>query len=51
MAYEDTTKSYIEMLIDNKEWIAAYNCLLAYIEEHGNDYWAKNRMALVKDNM
>lgn len=33
MAWEDTNKSYIEALIDNKNWVAAYNCLLAYIDE------------------
>ena len=51
MAYEDTNKSYIEALIDNKNWTAAYNCLRAYIEKNGEDYWAKSMMALVKSHL
>lgn len=51
MAWEDTHKSYIEALIDNENWIAAYNCLLAYIDEKGEDYWAKNYIKLVRDHL
>lgn len=51
MAYEDVNKSYIETLISNREWQSAYNALCAYIEKNGNDYWAKNQMALVKSNL
>lgn len=51
MAYEDTNKGYIEMLIDNKNWKAAYTALLAYIDKNGEDYWAKNYLALVKSNL
>ena len=35
MAYEDRTKQYIETLIDNKDWTAAHNALMAYIKEYG----------------
>ena len=28
MAYEDRTKHYIEILIDNKDWTAAHNALM-----------------------
>lgn len=51
MAYEDTSKSYIEILIENKQWVSAYNCLQAYINEYSEDRWAKNMLALVKDNL
>lgn len=51
MAWEDTNKHYIEMLIENQNWIAAYNCLVAYIDEKGEDYWAKNYMMLVKAHL
>lgn len=51
MAWEDTNKSYIKSLIDNKEWEYAYNCLLAYIEKYGEDYFAKNAMKLVEDSL
>lgn len=51
MAYEDTNKSYIETLIENKNWKVAYSALLAYIDKNGEDYWAKNYLALVKDNL
>ena len=51
MAWEDTEKDYIELLIDQKKWQEAYNCLVAYIGKNGEDSWAKNQMALVKDNL
>lgn len=51
MAYEDTNKSYIETLIDNRNWVAAYNALRAYIAKNGEDYWAHNMMALVKSHL
>lgn len=51
MAYEDTNKSYIETLINNRNWTAAYSALLAYIEKNGEDYWAKSYLALVKDHL
>lgn len=51
MAYEDRTKQYIETLIDNKDWTAAHNALMAYIKEYGRDYWAVNTLALVEANM
>lgn len=51
MAYEDRTKQYIETLIDNKDWTAAHNALMAYIKEYGRDYWAVNTLALVESNM
>lgn len=51
MPYEDTNKSYIETLINNRDWKAAYAALLAYIEKNGEDYWAKNFLALVKSNL
>ncbi len=51
MAYEDTDRSYIETLINNKQWVAAYNCLMAYIDEKGEDYWAKSYLKLVKDHL
>ena len=51
MPWEDIEKKHIELLIDQKKWLEAYNCLLAYIENYGEDYWAKNQMALVKDNL
>lgn len=50
MAWEDTYKTHIEILIDNKEWISAYNSLLAYIDEHSKDYWAKSTLSLVERN-
>ena len=49
--YEDTQRGYIETLIDQKKWKAAYLALIAYIEKYGEDYWAKNTMALVKDSL
>ena len=51
MAWEDTEKQHIELLIDLKKWVEAYNCLHAYIDKYGEDYWAKNQMALVKDKL
>lgn len=33
MAYEDATKSHIELLIENKNWKAAYAALEAYISK------------------
>lgn len=51
MAYEDTNKSYIELLIDNKNWQAAYSALKAYIDKNGEDYWAKNYLALVESHL
>lgn len=51
MAYEDTNKSYIEALINNGEWSAAYSALMAYISKNGEDYWAKSFLALVKDKL
>ena len=51
MPWEDTNKSHIELLINNKDWTAAYNALRAYIEKNGEDYWAKNTMALVKSHI
>jgi len=51
MPWEDTEKSYIESLIDQRRWKEAYNCLRAYIEKHGEDYWAKNMLKLVEDSM
>lgn len=49
--WEDTQKSYIEMLIENENWQAAYNALQAYIDKNGEDYWAKSYMALVKSHL
>ena len=51
MPYEDTTKSHIELLISNENWTAAYAALQAYIDKYGEDYWAKNTLALVKDKL
>ncbi len=51
MAWEDTNKSYIETLINNEEWQAAYLALKAYIEKNGEDYWAKNFLALVESHL
>lgn len=51
MAYEDTNKSYIETLINNGNWKAAYSALMAYIEKNGEDYWAKSFLALVKSKL
>ena len=51
MAWEDTNKSYIEALIDQKKWREAYNCLRAYIKKNGEDYWAKNFLKLVEDSL
>lgn len=51
MAWEDTEKHYIEALIDQRKWQEAYNCLRAYIDKYGEDYWAKNQMALVRDKL
>lgn len=51
MPWEDTNKSHIELLIENKNWTAAYNALQAYIQKNGEDYWAKNLLALVKAKM
>ena len=51
MPWEDTNKSYIELLIDNQNWTAAYAALKAYIEKNGEDYWAKNMLALVKAHL
>ena len=51
MAYEDRTKQYVETLIDNKDWTATHNALMAYIKEYGRDYWAVNTLALVESNM
>ena len=51
MAWEDINKNYIELLIENRDWVTAYNCLVAYIDENGEDYWAKNYMELVKAHL
>lgn len=52
MAYEDRERRYIDTLIDNQNWIAAYNALVAYIDANGKDlYWAKNQLILVKDKL
>ena len=51
MAYEDINKSHIELLINNEAWDAAYAALLAYIDINGEDYWAKNYLALVKSHL
>ena len=51
MAWEDTQRGYIQILIDQREWTAAYNALIAYIDKYGEDYWAKNNLALVKANL
>ena len=51
MAYEDTNKSYIETLINNGNWKAAYSALMAYINKYGEDYWAHNFLLLVKDKL
>lgn len=51
MPWEDTEKDHIQLLIDNRDWLSAYNCLRAYIEKYGEDSWAKNQMALVKSNL
>lgn len=51
MAWEDTNRSHIDVLIENEEWIAARNCLRAYISENGEDYWAKNTLELVEDHL
>lgn len=48
MPWEDTNRSYIETLIDTGRYEEAYNCLLAYIDEKGKDYWAENMLALVE---
>lgn len=49
MAYNDRAISHIQMLIDNKNWTAAYNALIAYIEAEGETTWAKGQLALVKE--
>lgn len=49
--WEDTSKSHIEILINNENWYAAQACLLAYIEKYGEDYWAKNFLKLVEDKL
>lgn len=51
MAYEDTNRGHIELLIANENWKAAYRALKAYIAERGADYWAKNSLALVEDKL
>ena len=51
MAWEDTNRSHIDVLIENEEWIAARNCLRAYISENGADYWAKNTLKLVENHL
>ena len=51
MPWEDTEKQHVELLIDLKKWVEAYNCLRAYIDKYGEDYWAKAQMALVKDKL
>ena len=51
MAYEDTQRTHIELLIENKQWTAAYAALNAYINKYGKDYWAQNMLALVKDKL
>ncbi len=51
MPYEDTIKSHIELLIDNRDWTSAYAALQAYIDKYGSDYWAKNFLALVEANL
>lgn len=48
MPWEDTTKTHIEMLIENKNWQEAYNCLLAYENKYGKDNWSDSLLALVK---
>ena len=51
MAWEDTNKHHIQLLIDNDDWVAARNCLRAYINEKGEDYWAVNQLKLVEDHL
>ena len=51
MPYEDTNKSHIELLVDNKNWDAAYAALRTYIQNKGEDYWAKNMLALVESHL
>lgn len=51
MPYEDTNKSYIELLISTKRWQEAYASLRAYIDANGKDYWASNYLKLVEDNL
>lgn len=51
MSWEDTNKSHIELLIENKDWHAAYAALQAYIQKNGEDYWAKSYLALVKSKI
>lgn len=51
MAWEDTNKGHIELLIENQKWREAYNALQAYIRDKGEDYWAKSNLALVKSNL
>lgn len=51
MAWEDTNKDHIEILINNKDWVTAYNCLTAYIDQNGDDYWAKNFLKLVQSHL
>lgn len=51
MAWEDTNRNHIELLIQNGNWKEAYSCLKAYIEEYGEDYWAKNFLKLVEDHL
>lgn len=51
MPYEDINRGYIELLISNGDWQAAYNALQAYIDIKGKDYWAKNQLALVQSKL
>lgn len=51
MEYEDRTKHYIEILIDNENWVAAHNGLIAYIRINGKDSWAENYLALVEAHL
>lgn len=48
MAWEDATRTHIQLLMDQGKWKEAYSCLLAYIEKNGEDYWAKNTKALIE---
>jgi hypothetical protein len=51
MAWEDTNRDHIELLIQNEDWVTARNCLKAYIRLRGEDYWAKNMLKLVEDHL
>lgn len=51
MAWEDTNRSHIELLIENGDWNAAFAALNAYIDKNGLDSWAKNWLKLVEDKL